>query len=121
MAEIKKASTASKALGWISVIASALALAGAALTVISAMMPKSNSASAAIQSEDAHRLLVFVIGLFLAFCGSGAGTLTGIISLCTMLGNNKEKKLWLPIIGIAVGIISFISVIFGIALLSENT
>lgn len=71
-------------------------------------MPSYQGSSPFIHSEDASKMLVFLLGAVLGYMLAPLGGISGIISLIVMLTKRKRKMLWLPITGIAIGTVAFI-------------
>lgn len=115
--DVKKIPAAAKVFGWISLILSGLGIIGAVLIVIASAMP--SGSSVLIQSEDAARITVFFLGMILGWCVSSLGSVSGIISLITMLVKRNKKLIWLPITGIALGVFAFFAAILAMANMFE--
>ena len=115
--DVKKIPAAAKVFGWISIILSGLGIIGAVLIVIASAMP--SGSSVLIQSEDAARITVFFLGIILGWCVSSLGSVSGIISLITMLVKRNKKMIWLPITGIALGVFAFFAAILAMANMFE--
>lgn len=105
---VTKVPTASKVLGWISMVMSGLGMIGMVLIAVASAMPSYQGSSPLIHSEDASKMLVFFLGAALGYTTAPLGGILGIISLIVMLTKRNRKMLWFPITGIAIGTVAFI-------------
>ncbi len=116
---VTKVPTAAKVLGWISMVMSGLGMIGMVLIVVASAMPSYQGSSPLIHSEDASKLLVFLLGAVLGYMLAPLGGISGIISLIVMLTKRNRKMLWLPITGIAIGTVAFTGSILATVSMSE--
>ena len=105
---VTKVPTAAKVFGWISMVMSGLGMIGMVLIAVASAMPSYQGSSPFIHSEDASKMLVFLLGAVLGYMLAPLGGISGIISLIVMLTKRNRKMLWLPITGIAIGTVAFI-------------
>ena len=105
---VTKVPTAAKVFGWISMVMSGLGMIGMVLIAVASAMPSYQGSSPLIHSEDASKMLVFLLGAVLGYMLAPLGGISGIISLIVMLTKRNRKMLWLPITGIAIGTVAFI-------------
>ena len=116
---VRKRSDAATSFGWLSVILSAAGMIGVVLLLIGGNMPRSNNHTAQISSEDARRLVVFVLGIGCGFLLPFSGGFAAIVSIITMLSKRNFKKFWLPILGIIIGFIVIAGTVFGMTYMTE--
>lgn len=112
--------TAAKVFGWISMVLSCLGIIGMVMIFSVTAMPSYQGSNTLIHSEDAARLIVFFLGAVLGYMFSPLGGISGIISLIIMLTKRNRKKIWLPITGIAIGLVALFGSILATVFMAET-
>ena len=113
---VNKVPTVAKVFGWIAIALSCIGIIGIVLIAIATAMPSSQGTSPLIQSKDAAKMTVFVLGMATGTLISPLGSVSGIVSLIIMLVKRNIKMIWLPITGTAVGLVA----LFGTILATVN-
>lgn len=103
---VNKVPTVAKVFGWISMVLSCLGIIGMVMILSVIVLPSYQGSDSLIHSEDAAKLIVYFIGAVLGYMLSPLGSLSGIISLINMLKRRNRKMIWLPITGIAIGVVA---------------